>query len=226
MQREKILDKIKKCLALSASPEPAEAAAAMRQAQKLMELHGVAQSDLVAADLGKAEVRSRASVSRIKQWELDLFNLVGKAFGCRLLWAKSRSYLSGEAVFGKYIFIGLKTQVELASYTVTVLQRKLIKARAKFVQAHWATGRAATADADTFCRGWVDGVAKTVSEFAMGDELRQAIDERVNSISSGEKAKAQNRTGGLEALLAGQRAASGESLYRPMQQANNLQLGT
>lgn len=32
MQREKILDKIKKCLALSASPEPAEAAAAMRQA--------------------------------------------------------------------------------------------------------------------------------------------------------------------------------------------------
>lgn len=225
MDREKILDKIKKCLALSQSPEPAEAAAAMRQAQKLMELHSVAQGDLVASDLGEAEVRSRASVSRIKQWELELFNLVGKSFGCRLLWSKSSSYRSGEAVFGKYTFIGLKTQVELASYTVVVLQRKLIKARAKFVQAHGAGGRATTADADTFCRGWVEGVAKTVSEFTMGPELKQAIDERVESTSSGKRAKAQHRAGDLAALLAGQQAAAGESIHRPMQQRADLYLG-
>ena len=35
-RREKLISRLKKCLALSASPEPHEAAAALRQAQKLM----------------------------------------------------------------------------------------------------------------------------------------------------------------------------------------------
>lgn len=40
MNDQRILERIKKCLALSQSSEPHEAAAALRQAQKLMEMHG------------------------------------------------------------------------------------------------------------------------------------------------------------------------------------------
>ena len=46
---DKILDKIKKCLALSSSSNEHEAAIALRQAQKLMELHGISDIDVKAA---------------------------------------------------------------------------------------------------------------------------------------------------------------------------------
>jgi len=62
---EKILGKIKKCLALATSSEPHEAAAAMRQAQKLMELHGIGQIDVKRSDIGEVQVSSKVSVSKV-----------------------------------------------------------------------------------------------------------------------------------------------------------------
>ncbi len=46
MTRDKALAKIKKCLALGRSTNPHEAAAAMRQAQKLMAEHGLNDTDV------------------------------------------------------------------------------------------------------------------------------------------------------------------------------------
>ena len=43
MADDKILDKIKKCLVLASSANEHEAAAALRQAQKLMEAHGISR---------------------------------------------------------------------------------------------------------------------------------------------------------------------------------------
>lgn len=40
-ERNKVLDKIRKCLALSTSSNEHEAAAALRQARKLMDAHGI-----------------------------------------------------------------------------------------------------------------------------------------------------------------------------------------
>lgn len=62
VDRAKILDKIKKCLASSASANEHEAAAAPRQAQSLMRLH----------DIGEAEI----------EWEATLAGSVADAFGC------------------------------------------------------------------------------------------------------------------------------------------------
>ena len=55
---EKILDKIKKCLALASSANEHEAAAALRQAQKLMAQFGLTETDVTLADVG--EVRQQA----------------------------------------------------------------------------------------------------------------------------------------------------------------------
>jgi hypothetical protein len=41
MDREKLMDKIQKCLRLAKSSEPAEAAAALRQAQKMMAANNI-----------------------------------------------------------------------------------------------------------------------------------------------------------------------------------------
>lgn len=53
MDKSKALDKIKKCLALSKSSNPHEAAAALRQAQKLMHAHDITERELGAQQQGK-----------------------------------------------------------------------------------------------------------------------------------------------------------------------------
>ena len=62
MDKDDILRKIEKCLALAKSSEPAEAAAALRQAQALMREHGyrnwkLRQSALVSARLRPPHAR-------------------------------------------------------------------------------------------------------------------------------------------------------------------------
>ena len=54
-----ILCKIKKCLALSASSNPHEAAAALRQAHALMNKHGVSAHEVTMADIGEARLEAR-----------------------------------------------------------------------------------------------------------------------------------------------------------------------
>lgn len=213
---ERILNKIKKCLALSQSPEPAEAAAAMRQAQKLMEMHGISQADLGRADVGECEVKSKVSVSKIKDWELALINMVARAFGCKLLWMSSSSYSTD--VFGRYVLVGLKTQVQLAQYTCEVLQRKLIKARSVFVQdlpGFYDRG-SKTVRADGFCHGWVAAISKTVHDFAVEPDAQKMIDEEVTRLKTGGEAKVQRRLGTQDSYRAGLEAAAGESIHRPV----------
>ena len=62
MDKDDILRKIEKCLALAKSSEPAEAAAALRQAQALMREHGVSQ--LEAQAIGARECSVKAAARR------------------------------------------------------------------------------------------------------------------------------------------------------------------
>ena len=74
MEHEKIIDKIKKCLALSNSDNPHEAAAGLRQAQKLMQMHGLNELDIELSDV--QEMRAKASNAGVVAWESLLANLV------------------------------------------------------------------------------------------------------------------------------------------------------
>lgn len=219
MVDSKILDKIKKCLALSQSPEAHEAAAALRQAQKLMEMHGISQIDLKMSDVGEVKVNSAVSVSRLKDWETALVSTVGKAFGCKLMWTRSSSY--AENVYGSFTMVGLKSQLELAEYTVKVMQRKVVKARAEFVNSlpSYYTRKDKTVQADGFCKGWVAEIQKTVMAFAMNKETEELLDERLVQLGSRGKAKVQQRMAGADGYAAGRQAAAGESIHRPMSTA-------
>lgn len=220
---DRILNKIKKCLALSNSPEPHEAAAALRQAQKLMEAYGVSQTDLSWSEIGEAEIKSKASVSRIKNWELRLVNLVAKAFGCNLLWLRSNSHATD--VYGRYVFIGLKPQVVMAQYTCEVLQRKLIAGRTRFVSTLPATmsRKNKTIEADGFCQGWTDGIAKTVHDFGMSSEQSARIEEYARSRALG-KAKIKDSVCGRYGMEAGRAASANESLNRPITERDQTYL--
>jgi len=223
---ERILNKIKKCLALAQSNEPNEAAAAMRQAQKMMDAHGVSQLQLRRSDIGEAQVKSKASVSKPKDWETNLLATVGKAFGCKLMWISSHSSRAGlgDAVYGTFIYIGLKTQVELAQYTAEVMTRKLIKARSQFV-SHLVGSRAGKVrEADGFCHGWVLAVAKTIHAFALTKETEELIDEVKHEITQGRKEDPQQRKAGSLGLQHGMLAGQGESIHQPVGERDNLRI--
>jgi hypothetical protein len=224
---EKILSKIKKCLALATSSEPHEAAAAMRQAQKLMEIHGISQMDIKMQDIDEVDVKSKVSVSKVNPWELDLMSTVAKAFGCKLMWRHARSWMKDP--FGAYIFIGLKSQVELAQYTAEVMQRKLLKARAEFTKTltnPYMSRQNKTVQIDGFCTGWVRTIGKTVHEFAVADDVKALIEQKADPAGESKQADVKKKQLGSAGYHAGQEAAAGESIHRPMgAAAKNLMIG-
>ena len=228
----KILSKIKKCLALGTSPNPHEAAAAMRQAHALMRQHGVDAHSVSMADIGesRADIRTMAR-DKPAQWEAKLAATVGRAFGCKLLISKKvlpKEY-RGHLNEGAFIFVGQEGQAEVAAYTASVLSRKCKTARQKWIAEHlvgMSIGRGGKAQVtrmgDAFAEGWVHSIGKLVCDFANPTDIEHAINKHVAERSgSGEAStrsikSSQFGPGELAAASMGARAAAGESLYRPM----------
>lgn len=178
MDRDTAIDKIRKCLALGKSSEPAEAAAAMRQAQKLM-----AQFGLSDADLQLANVRQRATdvpAGALVAWQANLASLVNGAFGVGHIWSKGRLLDRHLNVRLKrqVIFYGAEAAVEVACYTFDVLFRQCAAARAAHVakQPKNCKTITKTARGDRFAMGWVLGVMRLVERFAGGEAHQQLLE--------------------------------------------------
>ena len=80
MTRDEALKKIKKCLALGRSAGEHEAAAAMRQAQKLMQEFNVREQDISLLDVHEAQARAAGMAANA--WEVRLVRVIAEAFGC------------------------------------------------------------------------------------------------------------------------------------------------
>lgn len=229
----KILGKIKKCLALSGSANPHEAAAALRQANALMAKHGVSTHEITMSDIGESAIDSK-TMSRDKpaHWETRLAALVGSAFGCQIMVQRfALPKGGGYANEGGYIFVGLKHQAEIAAYTASVLIRKCKNARQQWLKDNLeGLGRGLkggkakmTRMGDMFAEGWVSSIGRLVSDFANPPEVDAAIAQHIDSVSSGNNAPTRgvdrNKVSDHERFAAyeGMQAAKGESLYRPME---------
>ena len=236
----KVLSKIKKCLALSSSSNPHEAAAAMRQAQALMRKHGVEAHDVSMSEIGEATVKSR-TMARDKpaSWEVSLAAMVGKAFGCKMLMSRMlypadcREYVNE----GQFVFIGLKAQSQIASYTAEVLGKKCKAARQNWIKENsgsirWAGGNKSTITrmGDAFSEGWVRAIGQLVRDFANPPEIDSAIAKVIENKNPNTKESIRReikKFGENEwrAREMGFHAAKGESLYRPMtSEKENLKL--
>lgn len=230
----KILSKIKKCLALSKSDNPHEAAAALRQAHAMMEKHGVTGENICQSDIGESEAKiSTMSRDKPAAWEAHLAAIVGKAFGCQILIGRSiRESGQGHANKGRFVFIGLKHQSTVAAYTASVLIRKCKSARAKWIQEKHSrlTKVALTKLGNAFAEGWVISISGLVNEFANPPEINEAIAKHIKSSVTTDaspdlvqkNAIDKNFGSGVaRAALDGMDAAKGESLYRPMNKNND-----
>jgi hypothetical protein len=230
---QKILGKIKKCLALSGSSNPNEAATALRQAHALMEKHGVSAHEVTMSDIGQSSADSK-TMSRDKpaHWECRLASLVGEAFGCQMMVSRTvRAKVFGHLNQGQFIFVGLKQQAEVASYTATVLIRKCKATRQQWLKDNYGgvskgvTGVKAklTRMGDMFAEGWVESISKLVADFANPPEIGSAIEKYIKEKANGDGApparSVDNKKVGQHEIAAaqmGMQAAKNERLHRPM----------
>lgn len=227
-ERAKILDRVRKCLALAkGSTSSGEAAAAMHHAQKLMEKYGLTETDAMTAQIKEERVKSTTSVTRPKHWELALVQIACKAFGCRALWQDGNSQLRRLAT---YILLGGEDQLALARYTIAVLLRQVRRARVEYMEQqqfkYRMTRSEQTCEADSFCLGWVIAVEKTVHAFAGSDEYKNALDlYHRQKCAPGKPAKALARREFSDAALGdGHAAGKGVLLQRPVTGAETAAL--
>lgn len=222
---KKIIDKIYKCLRLSESGNPNEAALALRQASSLMKKHGISDAQIMAAEVTESATQAGERYNP-PFWALALANLVAEAFQCRNL--ISRQY--GKSP--EFRFIGLGFKAEVATYSYTVLHRYLLRAIDEFELS--VIDNSAEDDAEkqrrleVFAQAWLFRVGRTVSEF-IGDEAdKKIIDEYIQekygdtTELAGEATDTQNAD--YDDILSGMRAANEVALYRSVGQFTVPQL--
>jgi hypothetical protein len=214
--KAKILEKIKKCLALSSSCNEHEAAAALRQAQKLMELHGITDLDVQASQAQEEKAKAGAK-SKPSAWEDRLASRVGALFKCRVIFHPSWSC-------GNWAFVGCGISPELAQYTFTVLLRQVKRAREGYIKSNLKRCKTATKTrrADLFCSGWISSAFTAIKDFGQPDEkTSQAIDAYMaTNYGELEPMKSTDRNGNrlnnksLGDFLAGHRSGRDAQLSR------------
>ena len=214
MDRQKIIDKICKCLRLSESCNPNEAASALRQAHGLMKKHNVTEDQILANDVSETAVES---ISRYNPpyWVLALSNVVAQAFECRVFVSRR---------FGRrpeLRFIGMEISPEIASYTFNVLYRQLKQARRDFIYELGIDDRSEKdRRADIFAQAWLFRVAHLVSEFACTPKAKEKIDsyiyENYGDIPDLAEKPADTEVKDYDDILSGMKAADEVALYRAM----------
>lgn len=163
MDKQKILAKIKKCLALSKSANEHEAAQALKHAQALMREHQISSDDLVLSDIEECGIDC---ANQLPVWQQALANLCGLALG-------AKAYTSGYYNAMQIKFYGLNGRAEMAAYAYEVLLRQVRKERRQYLKTHLNRVRKAsnkTYRADEFCKGWVNAVWQKLQEFALSPQ--------------------------------------------------------
>lgn len=226
---ERIIDKVKKCMALSKSDNPNEAAAALRQAQALMRKYSIDEAGLVASEVVSADIDCLSgNGARPPAWESMLVMLVGTAFGCQGMFVPGAK-LNGRRAGGVYRYLGIAAQATMAAHTATVLLRLLRSSRllhAKQLRDEakaegWKPTKAEERSAaDAFCLGWLTAVREQVVAFANPPEIKQAIQRKLLEHTGGRTATTVSvRINRFDqsSVADGGKAGSDVRLHRPVE---------
>jgi hypothetical protein len=128
MEKVPIIEKIKKLLALANSSNEHEAALAASHAQRLLAEHNLAMADLETAQKPDKADKVETAVSKsLPKWMRQLSAGVSIAFDCQAI---------HHPASGKMTFIGVGTDVQIAVYTFTYLERTIRKLCSTYMKNH------------------------------------------------------------------------------------------
>lgn len=214
MDKQAVLEKIKKCLALSKSANEHEAAQAMKQAQVLMKKYEVDAVDIVLSEVSEKGC-DRQMAFKLASWQWKVAKMVADIFGCE-------SYKRGKTM----MFYGLGNRAEIAAYTFDVVYRQISVARREFLKTCQARKPAnRTYLADQFCEGWLAGAWNKVKKFEMSDEEKTVMDGYTEKEHKGmpiaatrdaKSSKLEGTSVALEALMLGNEAGKKVQLHHAM----------
>ncbi len=172
MDRDRILEKVKKCLEMAKGKgaNPNEAEIALRQAHKLMESYNLQMGDVLASMAGEAKIPA-GSEGKPPAWRVMLAQVCCHSFGTHLI---IRSGGWGSASF---TFVGCGAAPELSGYAYQVLERQLQKARKEYLATQTrCKPKTKRARGDAFAHGWIEAVYAKVDDFAgVDDNIAEAI---------------------------------------------------
>jgi hypothetical protein len=151
MDREKLLDRIKRLLRLAESPNVHEATVAAARAQELMARHRIeaAALDAGADDDGIVDMRDAPleASKRLRPWKTQLGSVVARTNGCRV-------YVLESAGMRQMVLVGRVEDAEL----VRALYTELVT-RVECLTRHHGRGRDRA-----FCNAFRLGVVATLHE--------------------------------------------------------------
>jgi len=175
MNRDDAIKRIEKCLRLSKSSNPHEAAAALRQAQALMSQYGVELADVEAAAVGEAIVKSGAMMNP-PAWERFLAIQMAECFACTVVFRARWDR-------GEFVFFGMGANARIAAYAHQVLLRQIRLARVQYIATKLRRCKPARkrARADDFCEGWIIAAAEKAAKLRPSAPEQLAIDRYIES---------------------------------------------
>lgn len=168
MDKQDIIERIKKCLRLAKSANANEAGIAMHQAQKLMELHGLTAEEIAIADINESAIKAKSK--NLPTWHLALIKVVAESFGCA--WLIHPHYKHSEVKF-----VGLPMRTQIATYAYTVGIRHILGARRVFIAGLRKNCKPSTKTlrADDYCEGFVCALIEKMEALAIDDEGQALI---------------------------------------------------
>lgn len=224
-KNKKIIDKICKCLRLSESGNPNEAALALRQATSMMKKYAITNTQIMAAEVAEGSVKIGERYNP-PFWALALANLVAEAFECRNL------ILRQYGRSPEFRFIGLGYKAEIAAYSYAVLHRNLLQAIDDFESSIKTVKDFDEIESarrtEVFAQAWLFRVGRTVSEFIDNEAEKVIIDDYIQE-KYGKTAELSGQptsteTADYDDILSGMKAANEVELYRSVGCFNETRL--
>lgn len=155
-EKERILEKIKKCLALAKSTNPHEAAQALKQAYALMKKHNVDESIADISEITRGESLDYSNTKSGVVYLDRLLGIVQRCFDVNAVQNIRHSYRTKQTIR----FIGNSSDVMIAEYAWAYLARILKKSRAEFIKnlSYRYSNATKTKKANIYAMGWCDGI--------------------------------------------------------------------
>lgn len=173
---DRIMRKIERCLALSKSANANEAGIALRQAQALMQQHGLTRIDIAVSRIEGHGVGVPAGKKPPKYLD-RLATLINLSFGTRAIYQTSYSYQS-DRWLGQWTFVGTDSASRVAAYAYDVMQRQLISDRKSYQSTLPKRLKRTTRirRGDAFAEAWVTGAREAIIPVELSKEMVDAIE--------------------------------------------------
>lgn len=173
MTRDEAIRKVLRCLRLSQSSNPHEAATALRHARKLMDEYGVTATDAQAAEYSEQLSKVCGRGKTLPTSIMVLLNLIARGFRCEPVLIGTQRFLDSPMT-NRVAFIGRGSDPAVAAYAFDVMRRQLDRDRLQHI-ARTRKRAHREARGEAFARGWVAAVQSLFPAAELDDDHRQAL---------------------------------------------------